>query len=401
MPITLGCPSCMKRFRAKDESAGKRVKCPYCGAAVPVPSAEESASAAAPTMAIPPPPPPAPRPRFEETGTPPLPKARPASSAPPPEPAPVATPDDWGAGEQPPAPMVAAAPVPPPLDFPKAGKPSAPAPKRGARPEPARPGNSGPKTPDQMAAPYWRKTKAGLGWVLFGLFFLALPGFVGFGKLVYVRATGNELPKGEGWVSIPGVVNSEEAGAVRMSKMEQLDFAAYAIPVVLGGLFVSVGRLTCGAAPRSSGAKGLFVFSGLFSLVALAALVTTAATGERFLLMQDIYKYASIAFLLTAPAAEFWFLTGLAASGLALKRPKAARAVGAVGFVYLLIAAAATVGWTLYSQDVRPKRPGDDWLLYEQAGVMLGWLLLIGTYWRAVRSVRVAVREFLENAGAA
>ena len=45
MPITLGCPSCGKRFRARDESAGKKVKCPYCQAAVPVPTAEETAKA--------------------------------------------------------------------------------------------------------------------------------------------------------------------------------------------------------------------------------------------------------------------------------------------------------------------------------------------------------------------
>ncbi|MBX9581755.1 MAG: hypothetical protein K2X87_15740, partial [Gemmataceae bacterium] len=37
MPITLTCPSCTKRFRARDESAGKRVKCPFCQAAVGVP----------------------------------------------------------------------------------------------------------------------------------------------------------------------------------------------------------------------------------------------------------------------------------------------------------------------------------------------------------------------------
>ena len=52
MPITLGCPSCGKRFRARDESAGKKVKCPYCQAAVQVPTPEESASAGAPTAPV-------------------------------------------------------------------------------------------------------------------------------------------------------------------------------------------------------------------------------------------------------------------------------------------------------------------------------------------------------------
>ena len=44
------------------------------------------------------------------------------------------------------------------------------------------------KTPEQLAAPGWRKAKGGLFWVLIGLFFLALPGFVPFGKQVYERA---------------------------------------------------------------------------------------------------------------------------------------------------------------------------------------------------------------------
>ena len=30
-----------------------------------------------------------------------------------------------------------------------------------------------------------------------------------------------------------------------------------------------------------------------------------------------------------------------------------------------------------------------------QAAVMIGWLLLIGSYWRAVRGVRVGAREFI------
>ena len=56
MPITIGCPACGKRFRARQESAGKRVRCPYCQAAVPVPSEEESQTAGAPTEIVPDPP---------------------------------------------------------------------------------------------------------------------------------------------------------------------------------------------------------------------------------------------------------------------------------------------------------------------------------------------------------
>ncbi|MBI3861604.1 MAG: hypothetical protein HY290_06885 [Planctomycetia bacterium] len=50
MPISCECPECGKRLKAADSAAGKKAKCPDCGAAVPIPvkkkpkpkSAEES-----------------------------------------------------------------------------------------------------------------------------------------------------------------------------------------------------------------------------------------------------------------------------------------------------------------------------------------------------------------------
>jgi hypothetical protein len=183
-----------------------------------------------------------------------------------------------------------------------------------------------------------------------------------------------------------------------MSKEQQLDAALYALPVILGGLILTFGRLTCGAAPRSSGASNLFACSGLFTLLGLAGLVTAAACD--LLLFKPEYLYAAYGFLIFAGLAEFWFLTGLTACGLALKRPKVARAVGVIGFMFGLAAAIPTVGWMIYDQQWRPKPPNDDWLLYEQAGIMLGWLMMIGVYARAVRGVRVAISDYLESASA-
>ena len=40
MPFTIACPSCSTRFTAPDTAAGKRVRCPKCQAAVPIPAAE-------------------------------------------------------------------------------------------------------------------------------------------------------------------------------------------------------------------------------------------------------------------------------------------------------------------------------------------------------------------------
>lgn len=279
-------------------------------------------------------------------------------------------------------------------------------PARGRPSPPSAAGGGIPKTPEQLAAPGWKKTRAGLCWVLFGLFWLTIPGFVGFGKIVYTRIPeyGGELPTADGW-EIPGYVNSNTSGSIRMTKLEQLDVALYAFPVILAGLCLTLGRLTCGAAPRNSGAKGLFAWSGLFTLLALVGLLIAAATSHKFLNYTEDkgwYYYASLGFLITGGLAEFLFLTGLTASGVVLKRPKAARAVGLVGFIFALAVVVPTVGWDLYTQHLRPRGANftEDWRLYEQAAVMLGWLLLIGVYWRAVRTVRMAIREFLTKAGA-
>ena len=196
-------------------------------------------------------------------------------------PASVATPEDWGAASQPAAEperkpfggTAASSPPPPPLPLPDR-RGTKPAPKPAAKPAKL---PASPTTPEQVTAAAWRKCRGGLFWVLFALFLFTIPGFVGFGKMVYTRS-GQDLPKGDGWVSIPGYVNDDKAmGAVRMDKPDQLDVALYAVPVLLGGLCLGFGRMTSGAAPRSSGAGGLLACSGLFTLLALASLVTAAA----------------------------------------------------------------------------------------------------------------------------
>lgn len=401
MPITLGCPSCGKRFRARDESAGKKVKCPYCQAAVSVPTAEESATAGAPTAPLPPPP--------GSSMSPAVPPPRPAPPRPlPPPPAPVvATPDDWGALPTGPKPSAPPAPPPPPpstgptepnpVAFPPAYAGTA---GRGTkeRPKPAKApgkpkGKAGEETPEQILADGWRKVRRGLFWVQFALFFLALVGFVEFGKTVAAR-TGTELPTGEGQIKIEGYINSG-ANSVPLTKTDELNLLLYGLPVVLAGLLAVFGRVIAGGAPRSSGARGMFALSGLFLLVGLAGLILSVCFDR--LLMKDEYRYAWTGVLLLVPLAEYWFLTALTACGLALKRPRTARAVGLVGFVAALGAFAGLLGWDLYKQFGRPKVPDADILLYEQAAMMLGWLLLIGVYWRAVRNVRSAAQEFLDT----
>ena len=260
-----------------------------------------------------------------------------------------------------------------------------------------RPAKAGEQTPEQILAAGWRSARRGLFWVQFALLWIALVGFVGFGKAVMVRS-GNELPKGDGadWVSIEGYVNdANNANAVTLNKPDLLNLGLYAVPVFIAGVCVVFGRLIASGAPRSSGARGLFGLSALFALIGVAGLFGSFIF-ER-LLMRDEYRYTWTAYVLLLPLAEFWFLTGLSACGLALKRPRAARAVGAVGFVVALGVFAILLGWDLYKQFGRPKPVDADLLMYEQAALMLGWLLLVGVYWRAVRNVRSAAQEYIDT----
>ena len=55
------------------------------------------------------------------------------------------------------------------------------------------------------------------------------------------------------------------------------------------------------------------------------------------------------------------------------------------------------LGWSLYLEHGRPKKLDDDIKLYEQAALLAGWLMLVFVYWRAVRNVRSAAREYLDT----
>jgi len=139
----------------------------------------------------------------------------------------------------------------------------------------------------------------------------------------------------------------------------------------------------------------MFALSGLFTLVAVASLAASVACLNLF---PEEYPYARYALIISLCAAEFWFLTGMAVSGVVLKRPGAAKAVGFLGLCVTLAAIAGTIGWLVYvKQSGRMPVPNPDTRLYEQAVVALIWLVVIGAYWRVVRSVRGAISELLES----
>jgi hypothetical protein len=236
--------------------------------------------------------------------------------------------------------------------------------------------------------------------VLFGLFLLMLPGFAVVAKVVCAR-NGVELPHGKGFITIPSVINDE--GTFEMTAEAQVDALAYGGPILLGGLMLTLGRLTCGAAPRISGAKGMFALSGLFTFVALIGLgiaavclkVLNYASEDA---VKEWFFYAGTGCLIALVASEFWCLTGIAACGAALKEPRAPRAVGFLVFYVALVAtiAVVTLGFSQYQPKYWDMLRNPDWALYEQGAMVAGWLLFIILYWRGVRRVRLAIREFLE-----
>lgn len=389
MPITLGCPSCGKRFRARDESLGKKVKCPYCQAAVQV-TAEDQA----PVMP----------PSGQTAGLPVAPPREPALGGSTPglpatEPPAVASPADWGAATPAPAPGRSAPPAPVADPFPpRKPERDKEKPKEKDRPRPAKSRADKPqKPPEQVLAAGWYTVRRGLFWVQFALLFVALIGCVGFGKIMYTRFVG-PLPKGDGaeWVTIEGFINSRGENSIPVSKEEMINLAAYGVPFILASILLVFGRLIASGGPRMSGSRGLFGLSSLFTLLAFVALFGSFLFAGAFKDESDQLRFV---YFLLAPMAELWFLIAITACGLALKRPGVARSVGAIIFLTGLAAAALTVGWYHYATQWRPIKPdpNSDIVMYEQAVFMLGWLLMVAVYWRAVRGVRVGAREYIDT----
>ncbi|MBX9583694.1 MAG: hypothetical protein K2X87_25610, partial [Gemmataceae bacterium] len=295
--------------------------------------------------------------------------------------------------------------------IPRPGRPPRPDAPAGPKVRPARPGKPA-ASPEEVAVSGWRGTKRGLFWVRFGLFWVALLGFVPFGMLVYERFQG-ELPKGPGadWVKINGVLNTP-GDPFQLNQTELIDVAAYGVPVLLGGFGIVLGRLLCGSAPRNSGARGLFACSGLLALIGFAGLATyLACTQTRE--FREVGQYGLLAAKVGGGLSEFWFLLALGAAGATLRRPAAVRAVGAFALV-LGLAVVAVWAWSspidgsdslsdLYRRYAgqhlgRPEPANPDWQFYEAGAVMIGWLVVVGTYWRAVGGVRRAIREHLQDA---
>jgi len=407
MPITMTCESCKKMFRARDESVGKRVKCPYCGAPmeVPAPLGEGGGSSPGGGIVGGTPMPGIMNPYASPSVANPI-ESRPGGSSP----SEGVTPGDWGGSgatgrsESMAAGAVASTPAVPTRAT--LGRESAVV-TSGARGLPA---SDFPDLPRTVIAPpspsavspvqskphrpgygRWRKTKAGLTMCLLGLFWLTIPGLVELGKMVYVRS-GNSLPEGTGWISIPGYINDAVPGSIEMDKKKQLNILLYGVPVLLGSLFLGFGRMTCGAVPSEVGVRGAFALSGLFALLGGAALLT--AGGAYVLYLEQEAKMALTAALLLGGIGEAWCLIALSTVAAHLGQARTARAV-----TLLVLFAGLWVAWVLYGNSYylnqwRPQFAAQpDLPLWEQIAFALAYVLTIAVYWRAVASTRRAVRQ--------
>jgi hypothetical protein len=201
------------------------------------------------------------------------------------------------------------------------------------------------------------------------------------------------------WFKIERVLNTPGENAVSLTKPEVIDLLAFGVPVLLGGLSLAFGRVSASAAPRNSGAKGLFALSGLLTLVALAGGIMFAVCQR--VAYNEVAGYAWWAAVLGTGIAEFWFLIGLVAAGAMLRRPAMVRAAGLHAFCIGLGVAFYFFGWELLLAKLgpeigRPKHPeaGSDWLMYEASALLLGWLILIGGAWRSVSGVRAAIDDY-------
>ncbi|MCS7021353.1 MAG: hypothetical protein NZU63_05960 [Gemmataceae bacterium] len=422
MPITMTCESCGKQFRARDESVGKRVKCPYCAAMMEVrlpgvvpgagplggggssfgsdkgpdnPATRESEERIHPHSVA------APGPTSSYT-VPSSAWSSPPTSNPSPADAPSASPYPTRAtllgGEKP----RAEAPGP---EAPRPEVPSAPAPFSPSAPAgPAR-GVFGVPPPSSLAATLrpprmpgynrWHKTRAGLTGMWLGLLLLIIPGLVEAGKFGYVR-TGNQLPQGTGWVRIPGYINDTAPGSIEMSKQQQLDILLYGLPVLLGMILVGFGRLTCGAVPSETGARGLFAGSGLFTLLGGATLL--AAGGAYTLRLEaEAWQLLMVTFLLSG-LAEVWCLMGMCTIAIHLRRPAVPRAAGLLVLLVGLWIAWAIYARPLYGSHWRPQLAGQaDITLWEHIVFALAYVVTLAIYLRAVAQTRRAVGQHLES----
>lgn len=364
MPITLNCPKCHKPFRVRDESIGGRVRCPSCGSVLQVPSALSPASNFGDDPK---------REAGSHAGT-----HRPVAEDVPAGASRAGTADDavdlnapaGAAHAGPPSIRMPSAPPPPP---PRAPVQLPPGPQPADRPR---------TVPVRLPAadePGWMRVHGGLGMIRWAMFLCALVFFGAFAHGAwFVTDPDGAMKPGPGFLGIQG-----------WPRWKEIAVAYTAGPLALAALLLLFGRLRCGRAPAEANARSLALGAGLFTLVALAAVVlfggmTYFELGEKLHLPPVVRPVAMIAIVPAGFLADVLTLLFIGQIGWPLRRPGLQKAVASLFLYVALVPAGILIGHLFYPvwetavdswrQTGTPLGAGDE---TEQARRVLIWAVIV------------------------
>lgn len=369
MPIKVTCPKCAGVLHAPDDAGGKRGRCPTCGTVLNIPAASsspgfpESPLTRESGMGFPaggggggkrgmldddePPPVTAPLPgRGSAMGGAKRPGFGSAAAA--------ASPGTYGLADDPkkrssrlPSQAFGAD------EAKKPRVPPMPVPGQSNRPFPA----AGDEPLEDQGAG-WKKVRGGLGWIRFGVVFLVLAALVPAGIKAY-ETFSKPLPD-----KSPGML-----GVADLSQATEIRMLAPAIPLVLGALFVLLGRMKVAGAPRSSFSRGIARAASSTTLLGVGALIAAAVPvgiaikhGElqtEFFPKDDLFgilqRFGLVGGIAALLIAEIYFVFALGRMGAALGSPvlsgRATRFSLLAGLAFLGLLSFA-MGWTEYRAEI-------------------------------------------------
>lgn len=392
MPIKVTCPKCQGVLHAPDDAGGKKGKCPTCGTVLAIPApggglippeADDVLSATpfkAPSMTR-------------------------------------AIPDEArrsGFGSPPPPPLPPTGPDARPFRSSSSGFGGAPLPDGR---QPGQPYTKPARSPAAVGAVEplvrsWKRGRSGLWWCLLGyfLFFVALAAHAG---LEIARMNGVKLPNAD-----PGYLKVDD-----LSQDTEIRIAVVVIPVALGLLALTLGRVGLGGVPSSSFARGTLKAAAFCTFLTLLGLVAAAVmTGgvvanglpPRLILADEstgmIQRGGLAVAAVFAPLAELLFLIGLGRLGSGLQNARlasrATRVMLLIAFGYV-VAGLGSYAVSTYGSEIRRavaekltpniEKLGDKQTLLGPVLVIVGAVLVYAIYLRLLGAARLAIRDRLDS----
>lgn len=429
MPIKVTCTNCGGVLHAPDDAAGKRGRCPTCGTVLTI---TEDAARVSATPSVP-----------AATASGPLDTAaRPApAAAPRPGPPPGMTEASAGIPINP-RPLGETSPASPRV--PAAGQSStggtyslAPPPPKAADPfvKPSRPPAPSATADSDAIASSWNRARGGLGWVQTGIVLLFLGALVCPGIELAALFGATIPPRDVGFLQVEG-----------LSFADEIRLLGTMVPLILGFLFVLIGRFRFASAPQKSYGRGiakaaawatLLAFLGFTVVGVITGLVIANGSMPRFIPGQDVLmqnlmvqerierylaglfvhptdpagqaqRFGLLIFIVFGLLAEAWFVSALGRFAGSLQSSRAAGRVSRfLIFIGGLLALAAIL-WLahdLFGQDWVNGQLRPQWNNLDEttrvaivSGVAAGIALLFTIiYYRMLGGVKRAIRETVDG----